>query len=485
MKSRCVIDQIQKLKSGGHSIKKIAEILRVSKNTVRRYLRSEASQTVPIANDNPPDWMRSIDWQGICTKRKQGYTVKQLFSDYEPEISYNRFCTLLREALGKTTEIALRLQHVPGERVQVDFCDGILLTNPKTGKQTKTHLFVGVLPFSSYCFGVFVENQKLPTFIRAHEAMWAYFGGVAPYVVIDNLKAGVKKAHRYDPEINPTYCDYANHTGFAVLPARPYTPRDKAAVEANIGVIQRSYFQTVREKRFYSLRELNDHFRPFLKDLNEKIMPDYGVSRRQRFEVEKEKLKQRVSSPYELCEWREAKVHPDCCIQIGKAFYSVPYQHRHQIVRVKVTDHVIEVFNKDVQPIACHQRSYTVGDVVRCDAHFPDRLMQMQSFDIKKSIEKAKSIGPNTELLVDDMLSGSHPLRHLRRTQGMFRLLEVGISSESLEYACGQAITFRKYQLSFIKSCAQHYQLTGGRLQTCRPQRDPNSTYLRGVYKDV
>jgi transposase len=482
-----VIDQIRKLKNGGHSIKKIAEILKISKNTVRRYLRGgiQVSQAKPTDKDVVPDWMNSIDWEGICAKRKQGYSVKQLYSDYEPAISYNRFGTLLRKTLGKTTEIALRLQHNPGERVQVDFCDGIPITNPKTGKQTKTHLFVGVLPFSSYCFAVFVENQKLPTFIRAHQAMWTYFGGVTPYVVIDNLKAGVKKAHRYDPEINPTYCDYSNHAGFAVLPARPYTPRDKACVEANIGAIQRSFFQSAREKRFYSLRDLNDHFRIFLEEFNKRVMPDYGVSRSQRFEVEKEKLKQITSPVYELCEWREAKVHPDCCIQIGKTFYSVPYQYRHQIVRVKATDHVIEIFNKDVQSIACHQRSHVVGEVVRCNSHFPDRLLQMQSFDIKKSIAKAKSVGPNTELLVDDMLSGPYPLRYLRRTQGMFRLLDDGITPESLEYACSQAITFRKHQLSFIKSCAKNFQLTGGRLQTCRPQRDPSFTYLRGVYKDV
>lgn len=87
-----------------------------------------------------------------------------------------------------------------------------------------------------------MEDQSLPSFLRAQEAMWNYFGGVAPYVVVDNLKAGVKTAHRYDPDVNPTCCDFANHCGFAVLPARPYKPRDKACVEANIGALQRSFF---------------------------------------------------------------------------------------------------------------------------------------------------------------------------------------------------------------------------------------------------
>lgn len=477
-----MIEQINKLKNGGYPIKKIAVILNVSRNTVRRYLRNLPLPTNEEKSPSFYPWQQNIDWPGLCEKRLQGYTAKQLYQQYEPEISYSRFCTQLRESTGKAAEIAIRIHHNPGEKVQVDFCDGIPITDHRTGKQRKTHLFVGVLPFSSYCFAVFVENQKLSTFIRAHEAMWAYFGGVAPYVVIDNLKAGVKKAHRYDPELNPTYCDYANHSQFAVLPARPYTPRDKAAVEANIGAIQRSFFQSVREEKFYSLRELNDYFRRFLDQFNHRIMADHGVSRCQRFEVEKSKLIPLPETPYELCEWRDAKVHPDCCIQVEKSFYSVPYRYRGQTVRIKITDSLINIFDQEVRSLACHKRSYRVGEVVDCDEHYPDRKMQCQSFDVKKALAKAQAVGPNTELLVDELLSGPRPLQYLRRVQGIFRLLEHGISSQSLEYAMGQAITFCKYQLSFIKSCAQQYQLTGGRLQTCRPQRDPDSLYIRGGY---
>jgi transposase len=478
-----VIEQIVKLKDAGHPIKKIAAILNISRNTVRRYLR--APQPVEPAQPTSSlelSWLLSLDWEAICQKRQKGYTAKQLFRAYEPEISYSQFCRQLRERVGKTAEIAIRLQHSPGEKVQVDFCDGIPVTDHKTGKQRRTQLFVGVLPFSSYCFGVFVDNQKLPTFIRAHEAMWAYFGGVTPYVVVDNLKAGVKKAHRYDPEVNPTYCDYANHSQFAVLPARPYTPRDKAAVEANIGAIQRSFFQEVREEKFYSLSELNDRFRRFLQDFNQRVMADYGVSRLERFEVEKSKLLNLPSTPYELCEWREAKVHPDCCIQVDKAFYSVPYQYRSQSVRVKVTANLISIFDQETRPLACHQRANRVGAVVSCEEHYPDQKLQYNSFDVKKALARAEAVGPNTELLVDTLLSGPRPLRYLRRVQGMFRLLERDVNPTALEYACGQAITFCRYTLAFIESCAQQYQLTGGRLQTCRPQRDPESTYLRGGY---
>ena len=125
---------------------------------------------------------------------------------------------------------------------------------------------MGVLPFSSYTFGEFVSDQKLPTFIGVQERMFAYFGGVTPYLVVDNLKSGVHSAPIcYDPDVNPTYCDFANHMGFAVLPARPYKPRDKGSGESTIGVIQRDFFQEVRNRVFYSLSELNADAAPVFR----------------------------------------------------------------------------------------------------------------------------------------------------------------------------------------------------------------------------
>ena len=148
-----------------------------------------------------------------------------------PGVSYVNFWRAFRDQVphqASPLEVTIRLHHKPGEKTQIDFCDGIPITDPLTGKTTLTQLFCGVLAFSSYAFGEFVPDQKLSTFIGVQERMFAYFGGVTPYVVVDNLKSGVHRAHLYDPDVNPTYCDFSNHMGVAVLPARPRTPRDKA-----------------------------------------------------------------------------------------------------------------------------------------------------------------------------------------------------------------------------------------------------------------
>ena len=158
--------------------------------------------------------------------------------------------------------MTIRLDHKAAEKSQIDFCDGLFITDRVTGNKTLTQFFLGVLPFSSYFFGEFVWDQKLPTFIAVQSRMFAYFGGITPYVVVDNLKSGVHKADLYDPDVNPSYCDFANHMGFAVLPARPYKARDKGAGECHIGVVQRSFFQEVRNRVFYSLHDLNEALRP-------------------------------------------------------------------------------------------------------------------------------------------------------------------------------------------------------------------------------
>ncbi len=141
----------------------------------------------------------------------KGTTIKQIHQEVAPEVLYLNFWRAFREQVShqpSPQEVTIRLHHKPGEKAQIDFCDGLCITDPLSGKTTPTELFIGVLPFSSYTFGEFVLDQKLLTFIGVQERMFAFFGGVTPYMVVDNLKSGVYRADLYDPDVNPTYCDY-------------------------------------------------------------------------------------------------------------------------------------------------------------------------------------------------------------------------------------------------------------------------------------
>ena len=470
--------QIKTLSEQGHSIRRIARILRLSRRTVRKFLETTVQ---PAAESS--SWMETVDWENVRQEvYGKGTTVKQIQREVAPDIAYVKFWRVFREKVSvqaSPDQVTIRLDHKPAEKTQIDFCDGLFLTDAVTGHKTLTQFFLGVLPFSSYFFGEFVLDQKLSTFIGVHQRMFAYFGGITPYVVVDNLKSGVNKADLYDPDVNPTYCDFANHMGFAVLPARPRKPRDKGSGECHIGVIQRGFFQEVRNRVFYSLQNLNQALRDYLHRLNREVMKDYGVSRSQRFEQEKKQLKALPPSPFELSEWRQAKVHPDCHIQVEKNFYSVPFVYVGQRVRVRLIEKMVEVFSEDSQPLTAHTRLMGIGQFSTYDFHYPEAKLSVARFEVRHAQEQAKKLGPHVEKLVDHLLSGQHPLRHLRRVQGILRLAKrYPITAEALDHACQRALTFNKTRLAYIKDCALYFVAHGQRPTLLPPQRKPDTVHL-------
>ncbi len=470
--------QIKILSEQGHSIRSIARVLRISRRTVRKFL-----EPTPEPPRESGGWVETVDWDYV---RQQVYgtgtTVKQIQREVAPEIAYVKFWRQFREKLchqASPDQVTIRLHHKPAEKTQIDFTDGLWITEPLSGKKTLTQFFLGVLPFSSYTFGEFVLDQKLFTFISVQERMFAYFGGVTPYVVVDNLKSGVHKADLYDPDLNPSYCDFANHMGFAVLPARPYKARDKASGESHIGVVQRGFFQEVRNRIFYSLQELNQTLREYLYRLNNEVMKDYGVSRNERFEEEKKQLKPLPPFSFEMSEWRAAKVHPDCHIQVEKNFYSVPFVYVGQKVRVRLTEKVVEVFNEDSLPLTAHVRLRGIGQFSTYDFHYPEKRLAVARFEIYHALAEAKKLGPHVEKLVEELFSTQHPLRHLRRVQGILRLSKrYPITAEALDHACQRAMVFGKTRLGYIKDCALYFVTHGQRPTLVAPQRRPDTVHL-------
>ena len=470
--------QIKLMSEQGYSIRAIARTLKIARKTVRRILGITVAES-----SEPAPWIGAVDWDYVRQEvYGKGTTVKQIQREVAPEIAYVKFWRVFREKLGAQAspdQVTIRLDHKPAEKTQIDFCDGLWITEPQTGKKTLTQFFLGVLPFSSYIFGEFVLDQKLPTFIAVQQRMFAYFGGVTPYVVVDNLKSGVHRADLYDPDINPTYCDFANHMGFAVLPARPYKPRDKGSGESHIGVVQRGFFQEVRNRVFYSLSELNEALRRYLERLNHQVMKDYGVSRAQRFEEEKKQFKALPSSRFELSEWRGAKVHPDCHIQVEKNFYSVPFVYVGQQLRVRLSEKMVEIFSEDSQPVAAHSRLTGVGKFSTFEAHYPEQKLSVARFEVHHAKEQAKKLGPQVQQLIDKLFATDHPLRHLRRVQGILRLAKrYPITLEALNHACAQALLFNKTRLSYIKDCALYFLTHGQRPTLIAPSRQADTVHL-------
>ena len=117
---------------------------------------------------------------------------------------------------------------------------------------------MAVLGASSYTFCEATPGQDLASWVGSHQRAFEFFGGVPELVVPDNLKAGVTKPSYYEPELNRTYEEMGEHYGTAILPARPRRPRDKAKVEVGVQVVQRWIVMALRNRRFYSLAEVNE-----------------------------------------------------------------------------------------------------------------------------------------------------------------------------------------------------------------------------------
>lgn len=474
-------EQVKIMSAQGCSIRATARALNISRQMVRKILGVSEQPVSGVPGETAVLQTVPVNWNHVREEVGKGCTIKQIHKEVALEMPYLAFWRAFRSEVPVAPEVTIRLHHKPGQKTHIDFTDGIGITDRRTGKITPTELFVGVLPFSSYTFGEFVLDQKLPTFIGVQERMFSFFGGVTPYVTPDNLRSGVSRAHLYDPDVNPTYCDFANHMGFAVLPARPYKSKDKASVESANGVAQRSFFQEVRNRIFYFLGELNTAWREYQGRLNNGVMKDYGISRAQRFEEEKKHLKPLPDSRFQLSEWRSAKVHPDCHIQLDKNFYSVPFRYVGQKTRVRLTEKMVEVFDEESQPLAVHNRLSGVGQFSTLDAHYPEAKVSVARFEVHHAKDQSKRIGPHGEKLIDELLAGDYPLRYLRRVQGILRLLTSHqISAEALDYACSRALVFHKKRLAYIKACALYFQQNGLKPKLVAPERQPESVHLRG-----
>ena len=154
-----------------------------------------------------------------------------------------------------------------------------------------------------------------------------FFEGVASITVPDNLKSGVTKPDRYEPQLNRSYADWGRHYETAVIPARSRKPKDKAKVERAVLMAQRWILAVLRKRRFTSLDELWEAIDPLLERLNNKPMRGIGKSRRELFEqLDRPALKPLPPTRYEFSEWARARVNVDYHVVFDHAFYSVPYQ---------------------------------------------------------------------------------------------------------------------------------------------------------------
>jgi len=409
------------------------------------------TEHVPSSIRRPPPDCEYI-YDQLRRYRKVNLTLTQLWLEYKEKhpdgYQYTQYCEYYRRWLSRR-DYVMRQEHRAGEKVFIDYSDGLDIVNPTTGELIPTQLFVAVWGASNYTFAEATLSQALPNWIGSHVCGFRYFGCVPRVLVPDNLKSGVSKACKYEPEVNPTYADMAEHYGCAVLPARPRRPRDKAKVEAGVLLAQRWILAVLRQRTFYSLTELNTAIRECLERLNTRTMRRAGKSRREIFEtVDRPNAMPLPQRAYEYADWGKVKVNIDYHIEVEHHYYSVPFRLLRERLDVRLTATIVEAFHKG-ERVAAHPRSYVRGGHTTLPEHMPPEHRKYAEWSPSRFIQWAGKTGASTAQLVEKVLaSRTYPEQGYRACLGIMRLGQ-HYEPERVEAAAQRAL---KYNTCSYKS---------------------------------
>lgn len=422
------IREVLRLKEeAGLSNRAIARACKISNSTVGEYVR-RAQQAglhwplpVGISDDdlyrklfpeeqNPENPERVLpDWETIRKElRKKGVTLKLLWVEYREQhpngYQYTQFCEYYRR-WAKTQSPTGRFLHNGGEVMEVDYA-GLTMTivNLETGETRQAPVFVATFPASDYVYAEVQPSQELCHWINGHVRALAFFGGVPKIFRPDNPKTGVKSPNYYEPDLNPTYQELAEHYQVAVLPARVRKPRDKGNVENGVQNVERWVLAPLRHQTFFSEGEANRAIKPLLEALNQREMAHLGKSRRALFEeIDLPELRPLPEKPYQFATWKTARVNIDYHVAFEKHFYSVPHSLIHQEVNIKATERMVEIFHKG-QQVAIHPRSQAAGRFSTRAEHMPSNHRFVLELDAGWLLQQAEAIGPRTSQYLQALL---------------------------------------------------------------------------------
>ena len=399
------------------------------------------------------------DWLYIQEERaKPDVTLELLWREYREThpngLSYSRFCEVYNEFIKKLPP-SKRKFYKAGEFVEVDFCGRTVpIYCPRTGEvMIKAQIFVGVLSASQYIFCYAVPSQKIKDWQKCHIKMFEFFGGTPQKLVTDNLKAAVLKHSHQGITITPSFAELADHYGIVVMPARPRTPKDKSLAELSVRIVQMTILAKLRNRKFFSLAELNAALQEELAQLNNKITKTFPKGRYQSFlNVDKPLLAPLPNQPFEISHWiHDVKVTEFYTVSFDHVEYSVPYQFISQKVDVKITENMVEIFLKR-QSIAVHERK-TKGHSIKYE-HMPENHKVHEDLQPDRLLNWAMDIGEATFDSIDYILENKRNYaNNLKKLNQLKKLLiDTKISPIDIEQGFEYAQKLKIYSIDRLTS---------------------------------
>ena len=462
--------EILRLRSLGFSERKIASSCGVSRNTVAKVtaradelhicwpldfgMTDNALEAIMFPKEKSATNKRMPDYDYIRKELlRNGVNKKLLWVEYceecrmygEEPLMYSQFCYYIQKDEEKR-RATMHIPRNPGEQIEVDWAgDPAHIIDPDTGEIIDAWIFVGVLTYSQYAFVEAFINERTNNWIKAHNHMFQFFGGVTPMLVSDNCTTAVNhdKSTWYTPALNMTYHEMAEHYNIAIIPARVRKPKDKPNVEGSVGKISTWITAALRNEQFFSLAELNEAIKEKLTAYNARKFEKKECSRLSLFLGEEMPLLASLpATPFELCEWKQATVQFNYHIAVDKMYYSVPYQYIKNKVDVRITESTIEIFYNHNR-IASHKRLLgRPGQYSTITEHMPEDHQKYLEWNGDRFRKWADSIGINTRKVVDAILtSGRVEQQSYRACMGLLKLTEKH-SAAKLESVCAKALTF-------------------------------------------
>ena len=379
--------------------------------------------------------------------KRSGVTLQLLWEEYAKDnvlaFKYTSFCVKYREwAMG--LKRSMRQTHIAGEKLFVDYAgQTVPIIDATTGEITQAQIFVATLGASNYTYACATERQTTADWIGAQVQALEFFGGVTRLIMPDQTRSLIKNPDRYDPQNNRLYEEFAAHYGCALLAARPAHPRDKPKVENAVLVVERWILARLRNRKFFTLMELNHAIALLLNDLNQRPFKKLPGCRRSAFELlDAPALQPLPTKRFEIFRWKSAKVNIDYHVEFERHYYSVPHSLVRTSVEIRATATLVECYASN-QRVAVHARSHLIGKHTTIAEHMPAAHRAHLEWTPQKLINWGLSVGVSTGSVVTWQLEHrSHPEQGYRACLGLQRLARE-YTPHRLEAACTRAVAIR------------------------------------------
>ena len=394
--------------------------------------------------------------------KKVGVTVQHLWEEYYKEnpdgLKSSQFRYHFKNWSNRVNPV-MHMNHKAGDKMYVDYAGKTLsIIDQDTGVIKEVQFFVAILGASQYTYAEASMSQQKEDFVTSVENAIRFFGGTPAAIVPDNLKSAVIKSSRFEPTINETLADFAEHYQTTILPARAYKPRDKSLVEGAVKILYRRIYVHLREQKFFSLDQLNEQIWNLLDVHNKRKLTARPYSRLELFtEDEKKELNPLPQERFEIKYQSFATVMQNghVLLSLDKSYYSVPYQYLRKKVKLLYTKSTVQIYYK-YNRIATHPRHYKPYVYTTNPDHMASTHQFVADWSASRFLDWASGIDPSVgEFILKIIDSKNHPEQAYKSCLGILSF-EKKIGKQRLINACKRALDYKVYSYKAIQNILEN-----------------------------